>query len=178
LNHDYNHASENMRSVEVPIGLHFMSEFDPARVLEVGNVLSHYGAVGWRSLDLRDGDIREDLMTYQPKRKLAAILSISTLEHVGFGRYVGTGDPDPQAVIRHLRGWLARGGAMLVTIPIGYNPAWDDAITRDVMGADQFFMLRLNDDNEWKQVGEAQAFAVYPRRWRWGAALAILRWRQ
>ena len=70
LNHDYNHASENMRSVEVPIGLHFMSEFDPARALEVGNVLSHYGAVGWRSLDLRDGDIREDLMTYQLEGKV------------------------------------------------------------------------------------------------------------
>jgi len=178
LNHDYNHASENMRSVEVPIGLHFMSEYDPEKALEVGNVTAHYGPVGWRSLDMREGDIQTDLMTYQPKRKLSAILSISTLEHVGYGRYAGTGNADPQAVVRHLRSWLARGGAMLATIPIGYNRAWDDAIMRDVMGATQFFMLRLNDENEWKQVSKAQAFDAQPSRWRWGSAVAILRWKQ
>lgn len=175
LDHEYNSASNNSRSIEVPIGLHFMSAFNQANCIEVGNVISHYDDNAWRAVDMREGPIKADMMQWKPKHRLDAILTISTLEHVGHGRYAGTGVADPQAVVRHLTSWLKIGGKMLITVPIGYNTLWDEAIRAGVVGTKRFFMVRQNDDNEWKQCGAAAAFSIDPRKWKWGSVCAIIR---
>jgi hypothetical protein len=58
-----------------------------------------------------------------PDRPLDAILSVSTLEHVGLGHYghdAGGGDLD-RRIIERFAGWLAPGGQLVLTAPYG---AW------------------------------------------------------
>src|SRR3954469_21710129 len=51
LYHRYNMTWASERCVEAPIGRWWAGRFDPATVLEVGNVLSHYGPVQHQILD-------------------------------------------------------------------------------------------------------------------------------
>jgi len=55
------------------------------------------------------------------------VLSVSTLEHVGWDETKR--DPDlALQPIAHLKRLLAPGGAALVTVPAGYHPKLDSAI--------------------------------------------------
>src|SRR2546430_9278756 len=55
------------------------------------------------------------------------IVSVSTLEHVGYDE--DPREPDKAArAVRNLLGLLAPGGTMLATIPIGHNRDLDDAL--------------------------------------------------
>ena len=49
--HPYNRTWANERAVEIPVVRSFLEESQGKRVLEVGNVLSHYGPVTHQVLD-------------------------------------------------------------------------------------------------------------------------------
>ena len=55
------------------------------------------------------------------QKNMISIVSISTLEHVGWDE--NTKDPDKifQA-IKNLKSYLVPRGKLIVTMPIGYNP--------------------------------------------------------
>ena len=62
--HRYNMTWANERAVEVPIAREYLSQHTGQRVLEVGNVLSHYGEVDHVVLDKFERDkgvVNEDL---------------------------------------------------------------------------------------------------------------------
>src|SRR5687767_7665995 len=91
----YNNPSE--RAVEVPIGFDFLANIiKSARVLEVGNVLSYYenslsqhtGVISRKIVDKFERELgvdNEDLMLLGSEEKYDAIVSISTVEHIGQG---------------------------------------------------------------------------------------------
>jgi hypothetical protein len=172
----YNHSADNMRSVEIPIAQRFMATASNA--LEVGNVLAHYGVISWPVVDWREGGIKENVMTWQPPHTFARIVSISTLEHIDHGRYKTVRPYSPRDIVKRLYRWLASGGELLATIPIGYNRLWDEALMAATLGARALYMRRLNAENEWEQCCKEQAFAVDPRRWHKGGALVVLRWQR
>lgn len=131
FDHLYNSTAISERGLEIAVAeywikdLYFNEEND-GEVLEVGNVLMHYGmrmagsdvvdkyevARGVTNIDLFD--IEED--------QHSLIISISTLEHVGmdYGE-----DHDPEGTykaVEFLKTRLAPGGLLCVTIPIGWRP--------------------------------------------------------
>lgn len=131
-----NNLSE--RCIEVPIGLMFLFAHRGERVLEVGNVISQYEneisvSVGLSERVIIDkfekglGVLNEDLLTYDRDGEFDAILSISTVEHVGMGSDPsGTyGEPMARDITYPLRAiekiyrLLALNGKALITVPVG-----------------------------------------------------------
>ena len=128
--HPYNFTWRNERAVEVPIVWSEVERSPADRVLEVGNVLGHYFDARHDVVDKFErapGVVNADLLEYAPERDYDLVVTISTLEHVGWDD-----DPrDPPRVGRafeHLRTLLAPGGRALVTVPIGQNPYLDDLV--------------------------------------------------
>ena len=177
LRHSYNHADQNMRTVEIPIASYYTARSNPRRTLEVGNVLSHYVAAPHAVIDMREGKIKADVMTMTPPdKRFTLIVSISTLEHIGFGKYSAGVAYTPEQIEARLTGWLRDGGGMVATLPIGYNAEWDKAVADGALDATVHFMRRLDDANHWQECDLAEAFAADIRRWRWQGAIVILNW--
>jgi SAM-dependent methyltransferase len=154
-------ASE--RCVEVPIGRLMVSRFGGRNVLEVGNVLSHYGPISHEVLDKFERGpriINEDIVTFSSARKYDLILSISTFEHIGFddeadqpaGRKI-------QEAIQACRRLLTSNGRLVITVPIGYNPDLDELIQRGALGTSKEVFLKRKARLAWEEVNKAQGMA-------------------
>ena len=160
--HRYNTTWRNERSVEIPIIYRFVKERDEVTVLEVGNVLSHYFPVRHDIVDKHEHSprvINQDIVDFHPQKKYDLIVSISTLEHVGWDElYAGwdKGARDPTKALRaieNLKELLAPKGIMVVTFPIGYNPYLDRLLRDGKIPLTALFCLkRISKDNEWKEV--------------------------
>ena len=128
--HPHTVTWKNERAVEIPIARSLLDRARGGRVLEAGNVLSHYFPVAHEVVDKYEaapGAIREDIVDFRSGRAYDLILCISTLEHVGWDE----SPRDPDKLLRaaeHLRGLLAPGGALAVTLPLGYNPRLDELL--------------------------------------------------
>lgn len=155
LYHAYNLAWRNERAVEVPIALGFLDGCDPGRVLEVGNVLSHYVDVTHDVVDKYEhepGVINADAAEYDPGREYDLIMSISTLEHIGADEEPGR----PRAAldaVRNLKRLLAPGGRMMATVPLGLNEELDRALFSTASPFEKMGALRRRRPaNRWEQV--------------------------
>jgi len=156
--HTYNLAYQNERKIEIPVAEWFLrAQRQGARILEVGNVLRNYGFRQQRDIldkyDSSPGLINEDVINFAPREKYDAIISISTLEHVGWDE----AERDPGKIpvaIKNLRDHCMRsGGVMLVTLPLGYNQYFDEYLERggDVF-SERHYLKRISADNQWEQV--------------------------
>jgi hypothetical protein len=149
-----NRPWRNERSVELALALDFLQRRRGTRTLEVGDVLSQYASSDHDVLDKYDpspGIIREDIVGFVPDQPYETVISISTLEHVGWDETPRQPDKALEAY-RSMRGMLAPGGAMLLTCPLGHNPGLDEYIQE---GAIDFpsttFLLRISKDNRWRE---------------------------
>jgi len=131
LVHDYNTTALNERAIEVPIAYWWAQHFemmDPD-VLEVGNVLNHYGWADHRVIDLyevAEGVENIDLLDLEPLGdEYDRIVCISTLEHFNCRDDGLVDDWSPIQGLMKLFNLLKHGGEMLVTIPFGQNPYLD-----------------------------------------------------
>lgn len=70
------------------------------------------------------GIIRADVLDFRPSGPYDLIVSISTLEHVGWDEESRDLTRSERA-IWHLRSLLGTGGCLLATIPVGQNPRLD-----------------------------------------------------
>ena len=80
FNHPYNITWANERTVEIPIIKREIDRHPGARILEVGNVLSHYFACEWDIVDKYEnapGVINADVVDYDPDNTYDLIISIS-----------------------------------------------------------------------------------------------------
>ena len=83
----YNNTFRNERTVEVSVAQWFLGQGRVGRMLEVGNVLGHYGIDGHDILDRYEtirGVINADVVGFTSAEPYDTIVSISTLEHVGW----------------------------------------------------------------------------------------------
>ena len=154
--HDYNETWCSERTVEVPIIWRIVQDNPNARTLEVGNVLSHYFKTTHTIVDKYEkwpGVINEDIVEFNPPTKFDLIVSISTLEHVGWNiRHEARDPPKFFRAISKLTSLLMPGGMIWFTVPLGYNPYVDSAISSKALKLDgEFFLKRISSDNSWKQ---------------------------
>lgn len=129
--HPYNTTWRNERAVEVPLALDFIERQKTSNGLEFGNVLTHYG----RPIDLKTVDKYErgpgvencDIVEFAPSDRFDFIVSISTIEHVGWDEPTRDASKLDEAFL-HLRNLLAPGGRLFLTAALGYNPHLDKAV--------------------------------------------------
>lgn len=159
----YNLAWRNERTVEVPIALAALDAYPPETVLELGNVLSYYASVRHEVLDKYErgeGIINEDAVDFHPDRRYRFIVSVSTLEHVGWDE-VAQEPGKARRAIENLLGLLEPGGTMLITVPVGENGRLD-ALMRD--GDLRFVrsgaLRRVSKHNEWREVPVGDAWDI------------------
>jgi SAM-dependent methyltransferase len=168
LIHNYNLTWSNERAVEVPPVWRAV-ERARGRVLEVGNVLSHYHRVALDVVDKFErapGVVNQDVVAFDTHTRYDLVVSISTLEHVGFDEEPK--DPGkPLRAVANLHRLLVPGGTLLVTIPLGYNPDMDRLLDEGAFGwTEQRQLVRVDDDNRWVECGWAEARGRrYDDRW-------------
>jgi len=175
--HEHAHTWRGERAVEVPIALAELATAHPARTLEVGNVLPNFARTGHQVLDKYErapGVLNEDAATFGGG-PFELIISISTLEHVGYDEEPREPDKAARAV-RNLLGLLAPGGTMLATIPIGHNRDLDDALMGGALGSTVSYLRRVKW-LKWEQVEPDQAKVMYGWPWPGANVVAIARWK-
>lgn len=159
--HEKSWATE--RVVEIPIVLNYIDT--NKKILEVGNVLSQFVEIKWDIVDkfeIADGVVNEDIIEFRPKEKYDLIISISTLEHIGFNEDVGGGEKPEDNIdkgkiieaINNLKNnCLKPNGKIIATVPLGYNKKMDKKLFNNNLGFDElFFLKRISKSNEWKEI--------------------------
>jgi len=158
--HPFNETWRNERCVELPIIREEVEKVDAERVLEFGNVLAHYYPVYHDIVDKHekgDGVINSDIVDFQTPKVYDLIVSISTIEHVGFNeeKYVQNEtvlQPEkPLHVIHKLKGMLSQKGKCIVTMPVGYNPVLDRLLEEDdgTLFTYRYYLKRISRSNRW-----------------------------
>lgn len=150
--HPYQETYRNERIVEVPIIRKMLEDQGQLQILEVGNVLSHYFPVRHDIVDKYEkgrGVINQDVVDYRPPKKYGLIVSISTLEHIGWDET----PREPKKIsraIQNLKKLLAPGGRIILTIPIGYNPELDALLdSSELKFSEAHYLKRISRSNEW-----------------------------
>jgi hypothetical protein len=158
--HSYNETWRYERCIEVPVARAFIAAH-PGRGLEVGNVLAHYGRVDHRIVDKYErgrGVENLDVLAIH-ESDLSYVVSISTLEHVGWDEP----ERDPGKALRavaHLRSMLAPHGRAFLSMLLGHHPE----ITRAVLAGDlpvedqAFYRCR---SGLWERISGDQAAAEF-----------------
>lgn len=155
--HLYNRTIGSERIVEIPIAYKILNDFKSKNILEVGNVLSHYFFINHDVLDKYEKAkfvINKDVANFTLRKKYDLILTVSTMEHVGwtYGEKV-----DPGKFLRgitNLKKHLAKNGMLLVTFPLYYRNDLSKLIISGKMPfKEEYFMKRTSFWNEWIEVG-------------------------
>ncbi len=172
----YNLTWSNERAVEVPVIWAEVCARRGGRVLEVGNVLSHYFAVDHEVLDKfeRGAAVRnEDVATFRSPRRYDLIVSISTLEHVGWDEEPRDAGKIPCA-LANLLDHLAPGGRLVVTLAVGYNPVLDRLLAAGGLPFTRRHFLKRRGLTSWSEADwPAIASSAYGRRWPGAQGLVI-----
>jgi hypothetical protein len=179
--HRYNMTWATERCVEIPIGRLYANQVASDDLLEIGNVLSHYGPVQHGIVDKYEkghGIINEDIVLFSPPKLYQLVLSISTFEHIGFDDG-GNGPSAPKIMtaIEKCRGLLAVGGKLVATVPIGYNPELDQLIANNATGSSQQFFLKRVGPREWSNADKREALSFkYRAPYPYANAIAVMEW--
>ncbi len=157
--HRYNMTWASERCVEVPLARFYLEQHAGGRILEVGNVLSHYSPVDHAVLDKFEkgpGVINEDVVLFTPAVKYDLILSISTFEHIGFDDdSTSASAPKILGALAACRKLLSPPGRLIITVPIGYNPELDELIRTGALGATRKTFLKKTETRLWISVDQS-----------------------
>jgi hypothetical protein len=148
LNSSIHSAWKTERSVEIPIGYYVLKRFEGQEILEVGNTIKQYFPDEHLDHDVldkyekEDGVINEDVASFDTDKRYNLIISISTMEHVGWEQDANEyKEPRDKGKIpksfKNLRRLFAKGGMMFVTLPIGENPWLDSMLETNELGFDR-----------------------------------------
>lgn len=158
--HSYNTTWDVERTVEIPVAWDLVSRNLDTQVLEVGNVLSYYFPVSHTVVDKFEsvpGVVRQDILDFRPDRLFDLIVSISTLEHVGWDDDEKDAEK-PIAAIQALQSMLGPAGILMVTIPIAYNPPLDlRLVADDTLFQRRRFLRRVSAKNRWVETDQTEA---------------------
>ena len=149
-----NAAYSSERVIELPLVMKYVNECAPSggKILEVGNVLNHYYSFPHEVVDKYEkagNVINKDILDFSPSEKYDLIVSISTLEHVGFDEE----DRDKEKVykaIEKLKSLVVFKGKIIVTVPLGHNISMDNQIILGIIKPNKMHLMhRVSCENEW-----------------------------
>jgi hypothetical protein len=152
----------NERAIEIPIIMNYIKKFSSKKILEVGAVLPQYfPKIKKDTIDKFEKGkniMNIDVLDYKPIKKYDLIVSISTLEHVGYDDDVKNPKGTINAVNALKENCLATGGKMVITLPIGYNQNVDKLIFSNELAFDEkVFFKKKNAFNKWQIVSPDKA---------------------
>lgn len=160
----YNTTFLNERTVEIPIILDYITKFQGKRILEIGNVISHYFDFKYDILDKyekQEGVINLDIIDFVPEHKYDLIISISTFEHIGFDENIRYGKTEGNTIkatavlkaIEVTKELLNKNGIFIFTIPLGFNHFLDSKLENNSLKlTNLYYVKRMTSGNVWKQV--------------------------
>jgi len=172
--HRYNAAFTNERVIEVPISRKILEKYKGQDILEVGNVLNRYYSLDHEVIDKHEkyhGVINQDVINFNPDKLYDLIISISTLEHVGFSMGEKKESGKFQKAVNNLLRLLRSGGLFFITLPMFYNEEIDTLIINNKMVfQEEYFMKRVSALNQWVQVEKRDALTGprYNSKYIWG----------
>ena len=180
--HPYMTTWRSERAVELPVAWSRVRRVDPASTLEVGNVLSNYFRARHAVVDKYEqtpGVINEDIVDFDPGRRFELIVSVSTLEHVGWDE----DEPrDPEKVLRaieRLRELLTPSGELVFTVPHGWHTDLDGYLADGrVPLAGRWCLKRISADGQWMEVDYAELEDIAydsPFRYANGVTVGVVR---
>ena len=144
--HWYNTTWRGEREIELSIFLDILKK-NTGSLLEFGNVLQNYINIKHDIVDRYEkanNVINEDIITFNPNKKYNTILSISTLEHVGWDET----PRDPQKIheaFNSLKKLLDINGSIIFSVPLGFNSYLDDLIlNKKLVTSESHFFKRIN----------------------------------
>ncbi len=160
--HPYKWSWLTERAVEVPIVQAIVDDHAPRRVLEVGNVLSHYRPQSHVIVDKYEqqpGVLNRDVLDLADLGAFDLVVAISTVEHVGWDE-----EPrDPEKAIEAvgaLEKLLAPGGKLILTVPIGYHPGLTEALRSGTFSFTRTGALRRMGPTRWREAGLEEVWDV------------------
>jgi hypothetical protein len=176
LFHPYNGSWKNERVVEMPILFEFIEGIPDTEILEVGNVSWHYRRSRRHEVvdkyEVGSGVRNTDVVDLVGPARYRRIVSISTLEHVGYDE----SPKDPGKIARSVKalsGLLVPGGEALITIPIGYNPLLDADLRAGAHDFDEVAFLRKDETGwRWREASGEECWGA-PYRDYMAYALAV-----
>ena len=154
--HEYNMTWRGERAVEIPIMRKIVEQAAGKKILEVGNVLSHYFLFPHDIVDKYEkapGVNNEDVVTYRPHSEpYDLILCISTLEHVGWDEEPKDPEKFFKAFENLIGPCLKLGGKLVVTLPLGHNQVLDQAVAEKKIAFSQMhYLKRVRRVNGWEE---------------------------
>lgn len=165
------------RCVEVPWVMAHIARAGMSgdQILEVGNVLGQYMELPHTIVDKYELDPRVsniDIVDYRPAHRFPLVVSISTLEHVGFDEAEREGGKFLRALRTIQKSCLAEAGKMLLTLPLGYNPEIDELVVTNATELGTVRLLqRTSSLNFWGDV-DPSIVASDPSRFAYGGRYA------
>ncbi len=153
--HIYNATWKTERTVEIPIIYEIVKRYYKKNILEVGNVLSNYFSVDHDVIDKYEDSariIKQDVIGYYAHKKYDLIVSISTLEHIGWNET----PQKPERILKaieHLKGLITPNGKIVITLPIGWNHYLDKILDiGKIKFSKQIYLKQISKSNKWKEV--------------------------
>jgi len=143
------------RAVEIPIVMEMVRKYQGTNILEIGNVLSNHVRFEHDILDkyeIAKGIMNEDVVDFRPEKRYDLVVSISTLEHVGWDEKPRDNMKIPRAIENMKALITSRGGMIIITLPLGYNSALDKLLKDGIIRfSKQYHLVRISKGNEWKE---------------------------
>lgn len=162
LFHRYKFTWLTERAVEVPVMQALVDGYPADRVLEIGNVLSHYRPQRHMVVDKYEDSpavLNQDVLELGGLGEYDLIVAISTLEHVGWDE--SPRDPARAArAVSVLRSLLAPGGLLAITVPVGYNASFDAALRSGQVPLDRAVALRQAGGTRWREVAVDEVWSA------------------
>lgn len=179
--HPYNGTWMNERIIEIPIVWEQVKSHSPETILEVGNVLSHYFSVKHLVVDKYErqpGVISDDILDVNLSQKFDCIVSISTLEHIGWDEMPRV-ERKYVSAIEKMKHLLSANGKLLATIPLGYNPIIDQDLFNEKLGCNQVYYFKRLTTDTWQEASLEQVRnSQYGKNYRTTDGLALCVWQK
>lgn len=151
------------RAIEIPLANYFFKKNKNIRILEIGNVMNQYKKYNSTVVDkyaLVEGVLNEDIVCYKPETKYDIIISISTLEHVGWDEIPKESKKFSNAIKNIKKNCLKKNGKLIFTVPLGYNTYMDRILKNNKINFyKKYFFKRISLNNQWALADEKEAFS-------------------
>jgi len=150
--HIYNTTWENERAIEISLAVDLIKKYESKQILEVGNVVSNYFNMPHDVVDKYEkglGVINEDIVDFHSNKKYDLIISISTLEHVGWDETPRDDKKIPKAIENLKKLLNPDSGMLFITVPIGYNTVLDKLVKDGTIRFHEQYYLHRVSKNEW-----------------------------